>query len=299
MNTKVYRSCKWLIDRLMKERYMTFRDINEAWVRETALSGGTKMLRKTLYNYRQTLMESFGIDVACKEGGDYAYYLRNPDIFEEDNLTGWMLNTLAVDESLLGLKSLLGRIVLEEIPSGGENLITITDAMKNDRKMSFDYLRYGSHEKKRHTVEPWGLVLYHQRWYILASFGGEKKYTFGLDRMTNPAVTAERFEYDAGFKAGEYFEEFFGIYNSGRPMTKIVIRAFGDECYYLRDLPIHKSQREIGCGEGYTDFMIELRPNRELFSCLLSRRERLKVLSPDGIVDEMKGIICAMMANYN
>jgi predicted DNA-binding transcriptional regulator YafY len=81
-------------------------------------------------------------------------------------------------------------------------------------------------------------------------------------------------------------------------MTRIVLRAFGDENYYLRDLPIHKSQREIGSGDGYTDFMIELRPNKELIAYLLSRRERLKVLSPDSIVEEMKAGIDKMKANY-
>jgi hypothetical protein len=106
-------------------------------------------------------------------------------------------------------------------------------------------------------------------------------------------------EVDPNFDVNEYFGEFYGIYNSGRDIMKIVIRAFGDEAFYLRDLPIHKSQREIGSGDGYTDFMIKLRPNKELIAYLLSRRERLKVLSPDCIIDDMKAAITAMMANYS
>jgi hypothetical protein len=104
-------------------------------------------------------------------------------------------------------------------------------------------------------------------------------------------------EVDPNFDVNEYFGEFYGIYNSGRDITRIIIRAYGDEAFYLRDLPIHKSQREIGSGDGYTDFMIKLRPNKELIAYLLSRRERLKVLSPDCIIDDMKAAITAMMAN--
>jgi hypothetical protein len=80
---------------------------------------------------------------------------------------------------------------------------------------------------------------------------------------------------------------------------KIVIRAFGDEAFYLRDLPIHKSQKEIGNGGNYTDFMIELRPNNELISYLLSRKNRLKVLSPDCIVEEMKETIEGIATIYS
>ena len=299
MNTKYYRSCKWLIEKLKNKDNMTFEDINKEWLKESNLSDGMEMGRKTFYNYRKTLKESFGIEVACKNGGNYAYYLKNPEILMNESLAEWMLNTLAIDENLMGCKSLVRRIILEDIPSGGDKLIKITEAMQNNYKLRFEYIRYGSPEKKEHKAEPWGLVLYRQRWYILASFGSNKKYTFGLDRMINPEITTEAFEVDQNFNAGAYFEEFYGIYNSGRDITRIIIRAYGDEAFYLRDLPIHKSQREIGSGDGYTDFMIKLRPNKELIAYLLSRRERLKVLSPDCIIDDMKAAITAMMANYS
>lgn len=299
MNTKYYRSCKWLIEKLKNKDNMTSEDINKEWVKESNLSDGMEMGRKTFYNYRKTLRESFGIEVVCKNGGNYAYYLKNPEILMNESLAEWMLNTLAIDENLMGCKSLVRRIILEDIPSGGDKLIKITEAMQNNYKLRFEYIRYGSPEKKEHTAEPWGLVLYRQRWYLLVSFGINKKYTFALDRMINPEITTEAFEVDQNFNAGAYFEEFYGIYNSGRDIMKIVIRAFGDESYYLRDLPIHKSQKEIGNGGNYTDFMIELRPNNELISYLLSRKNRLKVLSPDCIVEEMKETIKGIATIYS
>jgi predicted DNA-binding transcriptional regulator YafY len=45
--------------------------------------------------------------------------------------------------------------------------------------------------------------------------------------------------------------------------------------------------------------MIELRPNNELISYLLSRKNRLKVLSPDSIVEEMKETIEGIAAIYS
>lgn len=298
MYTNVFRCLKWIIEKFMEKKYLTLNDLNELWVKEEDLSDGLEMRRKTFYNHRKALKEKFGIDI-CQRDEGYAYYIRNPEIIRNNSLMNFMLSTLAMNEKLIDCKALMNRIVLESIPSGGEKLDVITDAMLKEFKLGFEYIRYGSSELKEHIAEVYGLVLYNQRWYILAGFGEEKKYTFALDRMKKVWMTKEKSYVDPAFDAVAYFDEFYGIYNSGREIMKIVIRTFGDESYYLRDLPIHKSQREIGSGDDYTDFMIELRPNKELISYLLSRKNRLKVLSPDCIVDEMKESIGEMLALYS
>lgn len=298
MYTNVYRSLKWIIEKFMEKKYLTLKGLNELWVKEEDLSDGLEMGRKTFYNHRQALKEKFGIDICQKDEG-YAYYIRNPEIIRNNSLMNFMLSTLAMNEKLIDCKALMNRIVLESVPSGGEKLDIITDAMLKEFKLGFEYVRYGSSELKEHIADVYGLVLYNQRWYILAGFGEEKKYTFALDRMKRTWITKEKSQVDPAFDAVAYFDEFYGIYNSGREIMKIVIRAFGDESCYLRDLPIHKSQREIGSGGDYTDFMIELRPNKELISYLLSRKNRLKVLSPDCIVEEMKEAIEGISALYS
>jgi hypothetical protein len=66
----------------------------------------------------------------------------------------------------------------------------------------------------------------------------------------------------------------------------------------MRDLPIHQSQQEIGSGDGYSDFMIKVRPNKELMSYIISRSNCLMILSPEPIVEEFKEIIASIMKNY-
>ena len=298
MYTNLYRGCKWLIEQFKKHHYLSLRDINENWKADTDMSGGVEMLRKTFQRYKTALKESFGVEICCKEGGSYAYYIKNPEILHDIGLADWMLNTLAMDEKLRDCKSLRDRIVLEKIPSGGRKLDCITNAMLKDCKLKFNYRVYGSCEMNERIVEPYGLMLYHQRWYLLARFGGDKTYTFGLDRIKSPKVTSENFSIDPSFNAKDYFEEFYGLYNSGKDKVQIVLRAFKDEGYYLRDLPIHKSQKEIGCGDGYVDFMIEVRPNNELVGYILSRGDRLKVLSPPSFVEEIKMTLDRMRNNY-
>ena len=65
------------------------------------------------------------------------------------------------------------------------------------------------------------------------------------------------------------------------------LRAYGDEQFYLRDLPIHKSQREVEQGDGYTDFEYIMRPTIDLSGHLLSYGNRIKVLEPQWLAEEI------------
>jgi hypothetical protein len=68
----------------------------------------------------------------------------------------------------------------------------------------------------------------------------------------------------------------------------VVIRAFGKEANYLRDLPLHHSQKEVETTDAYSDFSLTLSPTADFFSPLLSRGAAIKVLSPQWLADEIK-----------
>ena len=143
------------------------------------------------------------------------------------------------------------------------------------------------------------MKLYHRRWYLVGEYDDHKRYTYALDRIRNAEISTKSFEYDPLFDPAAYFRDFYGIYNSGKEITSIVFRAFDDEPYYLRDLPIHFSQREIGSGDGFSDFVIDIRPNNELMSYFLSRKNRIKILSPDTYVEEFGNALISINENYD
>ncbi|MBO7117211.1 MAG: WYL domain-containing protein [Bacteroidales bacterium] len=66
------------------------------------------------------------------------------------------------------------------------------------------------------------------------------------------------------------------------------IRAFGKEANYLRDLPLHASQRELAQGDGYADFEMTLRPTEDFYTPLLARGAAIKVLEPQALADAIK-----------
>ena len=71
---------------------------------------------------------------------------------------------------------------------------------------------------------------------------------------------------------------------------RVVLRAFGMERYYLRDLPLHHTQKEIQTAEeqDFVDFELNLRPTTDFKGQLMSRGAWLKVLEPQWLADEMQ-----------
>ena len=78
-----------------------------------------------------------------------------------------------------------------------------------------------------------------------------------------------------------------GLYEDA-DLEHVVIRAYGREAFYLRDLPFHHSQREIASGEDWTDFEYWLRISNDFYTPLLSRGPNIKVLRPQWLADEIR-----------
>jgi hypothetical protein len=101
-------------------------------------------------------------------------------------------------------------------------------------------------------------------------------------------VEEEKFTIDENFDAANYFSDSYGIVvDNSMEVQRIVLRAYGAEPYYLRDLPMHHSQRVINATEEYTDFELKLRPTADFKAQLLSRGQWVEVLEPQSLADEI------------
>ena len=169
--------------------------------------------------------------------------------------------------------------------------------MKKSVRVKVSYQRYGADEPKMLDFEPYCIKLFNKRWYILAHFhrnateDREADDYFGMfafDRIRELELTNVKFQIDPDFDAAVYFSENFGVLvHDGTEMERIVIRAYGQERYYLQDLPIHHSQRIIEEGEDYADFELNLRPTIDLTRHLLGLGNTVQVLTPDWLADEV------------
>lgn len=288
MTTPVlFREYIWLVNTIYKARKISLSEINEKWV-ETEMSDGVEFNRTTFHRHKIAIEEMFGIYIECDRRHGFKYYIGNEYVLQENSVQNWMLSTLSVSSLLAESMSLNERILLENVPSGGEKLKTVIKAMKESKKISITYRRYGGHATKTFDIEPYCVKLFGQRWYLLGRFTDRGMATFSLDRILEIKIIKERFKFDEGFDAASYFSESFGVMidEKSKP-ERVVIRAYGYESYYLRDLPLHHSQRELTSNEEHTDFELCLKLTSDFKAKLLSRGEWIEILEPKTLADEI------------
>ena len=277
----------WLVNTIYKANGITLAEINEKWL-QTEMSEGISLSRTTFHRHRIAIEEMFGLLIECNKKLGNNYYISNKDVLEEDSVQNWMLSTMSVGNLLSESQSLHNRILLENVPSGGEKLQQAIKAMKENRCLMITYQRYGSPSGYSFTIEPYCIKLFRQRWYMLGKLSNGWLATYSLDRIESMKMLETKYKVADDFDAVEYFREAYGIVvDDNMPLQHIVLRAYGFERYYLRDLPLHHSQHEINATEEYTDFELTLRPTSDFKSKLLSRGQWIEVLEPQSLADEI------------
>lgn len=280
----------WLIDLISKEKNgITLEDINQQWMKSD-MNDGAELTRHSFRRYKNDIADSFGIDIECDRKTN-RYYINNSNVLRGNSVQRWMLSSLSASNIISRSIALQDRIILENIPIEGETLRLAIDAMKQKRILSFSYKKYSDSVPTQRHIVPCCIKLFRQRWYVIA-FQAASKPTFkafAFDRISDLTLTNESFELPTGFQAESIFEEAYGIFfGEDRAPQRIVIRAYDDERYYMRDLPLHHSQTIKEEGEGYTDYQLYLRPYDDFVAELLSKGERIEVLSPISLRERIR-----------
>ena len=292
----LFKEYIWLIETIHQAGKISFSELNEKWRRRED-SCGVNFSRTTFNRHRDAILDMFGIIIECDLHDGYRYFIYNKEALCNNSVANWLFSTLSVGNILDENIGLQKRILLESIPSGGICLKRIIKAMREGRKILIQYQKYSSATTKTYTAEPYCVKLFKRRWYVLIKT--DHLAIFSLDRIIDIEITQEKFTIDADFDAEKYFAESFGIMvDRNTESTRIILRAYGMEKYYLRDLPLHPSQREITANEEYADFEIRLRPTSDFKAHILSRGEWLQVLEPQWLATDIQNWLQAAISKY-
>lgn len=286
----LFNQYTWLVEILHKYKKLSLNEINHHWLRHD-LSEGIPIARSTFNRHRDAILDIFGVIIECDKKDGFRYYIYNEEVLKEDTIQNWMLSTLHVNSILAESKSVHDRIVLENIPSDGTNLHRFINAMKQSKRIAVEYKKYRSAEVTSLLVEPYFVRLFNKRWYAMVKYPDSKNHVFILafDRIKELKTTEENFTYDTSINPTEWFDDCYGIVkDTDVPVEKVIIRAFGKEAYYLRDLPLHHSQKEIATEKSHSDFELTLRPSVDFTTPLLSRGPAIKILHPQWLADEIR-----------
>lgn len=292
----LFKQYIWLIETINRAGKITLAEINEQWQR-TEESGGLPLSRTTFNRHRDAIVDMFGVIIDCDRKDGNRYFIYNKEVLEDNSVQNWMFSTLSVSNMLDDNVSLQHRILLESIPSGLTLLQDIIKAMRESRRIMITYRRYGAASANTFSMAPYCVKLFQRRWYVLGKFEDRPSYReekdsmaiFSLDRIEKLVIQETKFTMNPDFDAASFFDECFGIViGDGSKPLQIVLRAYGLEPYYLRDLPLHQSQKEINATEEYTDFEYYMRPTSDFKANLMSRGSWLQVISPDWLAKEMQ-----------
>lgn len=280
----LFRKYVWIVDTIRRERRITLTELSNRWM-HTNFSEGAPLSRSTFNRYRNEVEEIFGITIACD--ADNKYYIVDQNILHNDSVQEWMLNTLTVSNIVGEAKGLHDRILLENVPTEGEYLQQVVEAMRRGVRIFVRYCRYSMKEVKEWVVDPYCIKLFRRRWYLLCD-NGKGCMVLSLDRILELTLTDEPFTIDPAFDAEAFFSEYYGVMTDPRiPLTRIILRAYGNERYSMRDLPLHHSQQLLEESDDYFDFELYLRPTSDFLAQILSRGKWVEVISPDDMANKI------------
>lgn len=298
MISKTYYRYIWLLNTLLENDPLTFEEIALLWLDDPLNDG--ELPQRTFHEHRKGIKEMFGVDIECDKTDGFRYYVKNPEALSQKRLASWLLNAYNVPKEFATYNRMQDRVLLEEIPGGKAFVEPLLDALQRDVVVIIDYQSYeGPHEI--YHVSPYALKAYNRQWYLLA-YVEEKNAirTLALNRILDLTLTNKSFDRPKDFDARKYYANTIGVYvDESLPVETVKIRAYGEQMEYLRALPLHKSQEEVLSKYGeYSEFKYRLCITPELISSLLAMGEKVEVLEPDGLREEMKNEINKILNRY-
>lgn len=281
----LFKKYVWMVDTIRRAQRITLSELNDRWL-HTSMSEGVPLSRTTFNRHRAEVEEIFDITIECD--GNNCYYIEDNDLLRKDTVQQWMISALTVSNIVGEARGLHDRILLENIPTEGEALGLVVEAMQRSVNVKITYRRYGNNEESEWTVEPYCIKLFKRRWYLLCH-NAKGFMVLSFDRMTSLELTEESFAIDPNFDGADYFSEYFGVMSDDRiPLQRLVIRAYGNERFSMKDLPLHKSQKMIDEAEDHIDYELNLRPTTDFLAYLLSRGRWVEVIEPKEIARQIK-----------
>jgi hypothetical protein len=171
-------------------------------------------------------------------------------------------------------------------------------AIKHKRQITFIHTNYHTERQNTYTIKPVLLKQYQNRWYIIGVIDNNEFRTFGCDRISDLVIETTTFKAINNKEIKNNFDQIIGLNYSNGKVQKIKLELTPVQAKYVVASPLHSSQYIIEEAEDKTIIALDLIPNYELIQKILMLGDQVKVISPESLKNEVKGMIGSMMDNY-
>lgn len=290
----------WLVDTVMRagDKGLTLEQIGAKWNADDEMHDEGAFAKRSFHRHRIEIEDLFGIRIeSYGNGHDFRY--RIADDGKNDYFRRWMMDSIAVNRIITDSHDVSQYISVESTENTA--LPLLLQAMKEQRMVSFTYNPYWKDEPSLYyNFKPHALKMFERRWYLIGCYGSDKEHRiYALDRISDCELQADTYRRDPKFSLEGMFDGVYGIIvKRDLPLESIWLKVDPYQANYLRSLPLHESQNEIGIKEGYPVFSLRVRTTYDLLQKLLSLGSSIEVLKPESLRKEMKAEIAAMLKNY-
>lgn len=294
--------CLYLINLLERKGALTLKEIND-YYQYSSLYDGDEIQPRTFLRYKDYIEVTFPCYIEFNnKTGKYELHRHSALYGEDDSLYHYLLSAYHIEGmSELALKH-RDKIILTEAPKGVEHVQIILEAIDKKRGIECDYSSYNNKSVKHQILIPYFMRTWENRWYLVAEPENHphQQAVYALERMENIRLTEMRMLPTDKITAEEYFDGSFGINHSDEQKPEIIrIKVYSTQVEYVRALPIHESQKEIESTKDWSIFEYRIIPCFNFYQQLLWHREKLEVLEPKSVREEMNKIIQDMLKRYN
>lgn len=174
------------------------------------------------------------------------------------------------------------------------------DYIRSKQPIEVTYRPYTNPELLQETIHPYFLKQFNSRWFVL---GYNPKYdaitNFALDRIISIEKSSQKYIPNTKYDFKEYFKNVIGVTVYPKEVEEVQLWVEKSLFPYINSKPLHSSQQLVRMTEeGDAIISINVIPNYELKQLVLSHGERMVILSPQNIRDEVSEKLQKIISIY-
>jgi len=173
---------------------------------------------------------------------------------------------------------------------GIEYLGVLFNAILYKKVLEVEYKSFKSEKPNISIIHPYYLKQYNNRWFLFGKSSlFETLSVRALDRIISLKEVDEKYIKNTKYDFAEYFDDVIGITIPKDGVLELIELQFSlKQSPYILTKPIHGSQKNKLLNNNGVAITIEVIPNYELKSLLLSFGREVKIISPNWLRDEIR-----------